>query len=595
MFSNYSIHNKAFLTNLLGFSIFFVGGWDLMLILLIGIIIVAGGCYLGFVFYQRKTIKMATQVYDSKKKLGEIPLDDEFKLAKQMNLTGESQKKYDLLYNKYQVYKNRMLPDIDSQIELVKEDGKGINFIKTRNDWKNANSSIDKADETIKEIQADLAQLHDLNKQHHVAINEVNKQNEQYRKTLLEDNEKFGPSIDGLEKMLEDVENTYDEFIDLTEKGDPNGAEEVLTDLKNSSNKLSDYIDKIPGLYASLNDEFVTQLNEISDGYHEMKGQHYNFKGDNILPKVAALKNKLSTNLEELRKLNIGLVQKNNNDIADSIDSLYDSLEQEIKARKTVEKENEVLAEYLEHVTTQNDDLDTKLKRLSVSYDLNHQEVETNRQYGQQIHVIQTDFDKHQAAVAEGSAVYSEIADRQDKMTRDLSQIEQSQKNLYDSIITIPEKEESARKSLREFDLEMRNKKRRIDNLNLPGLPDDYTDSFTNVVKEIKRLDDSINLPKVNVDDVSKQVVMIESDIDSVEEATKKLIDDARLAEQALQYSNRYVSSNEEIANASRQARQLFDRENNYHESLAVISQALESEKPGSYEKLKDDYYAKAQ
>ncbi len=566
-----------------------------MLILLIGIIIVAGGCYLGFVFYQRKTIKMATQVYDSKKKLGEIPLDDEFKLAKQMNLTGESQKKYDLLYNKYQVYKNRMLPDIDSQIELVKEDGKGINFIKTRNDWKNANSSIDKADETIKEIQADLAQLHDLNKQHHLAINELKKQNEQYRKTLLEDNEKFGPSIDGLEKMLEDVENTYDEFIDLTEKGDPNGAEEVLTDLKNSSNKLSDYIDKIPGLYASLNDEFVTQLNEISDGYHEMKGQHYNFKGDNILPKVAALKNKRSTNLEELRKLNIGLVQKNNNDIADSIDSLYDSLEQEIKARKIVEKENEVLAEYLEHVTTQNDDLDTKLKRLSVSYDLNHQEVETNRQYGQQIHVIQTDFDKHQAAVAEGSAVYSEIADRQDKMTRDLSQIEQSQKNLYDSIITIPEKEESARKSLREFDLEMRNKKRRIDNLNLPGLPDDYTDSFTNVVKEIKRLDDSINLPKVNVDDVSKQVVMIESDIDSVEEATKKLIDDARLAEQALQYSNRYVSSNEEIANASRQARQLFDRENNYHESLAVISQALESEKPGSYEKLKDDYYAKAQ
>ncbi|GAY73782.1 hypothetical protein NBRC111893_1928 [Lentilactobacillus kosonis] len=44
---------------------------------------------------------------------------------------------------------------------------KESNFIKTRNDWKNANTLIDQANEEIKDIQAELAQLHDLNKQHH--------------------------------------------------------------------------------------------------------------------------------------------------------------------------------------------------------------------------------------------------------------------------------------------------------------------------------------------------------------------------------------------------------------------------------------------
>ncbi|GAY73781.1 septation ring formation regulator EzrA [Lentilactobacillus kosonis] len=412
---------------------------------------------------------------------------------------------------------------------------------------------------------------------------------------MLEENEKFGPSIDGLEKMLEDVENTYDEFTDLTDKGDPNGAEEVLSDLNNSSNKLADDIDKIPGLYKTLEEEFSTQLDEITEGYHEMKSQRYNFQGDNILAKVMALKSKRTTNLEELRKLNIGLVQKNNNDIANDIDGLYDRLEREIKAKATVNHENKVLSEYLDHVTTQNDDLDTKLKRLSVSYDLNHQEIEINRQYGQQIHTIQMDFDRQQAAMVEGSAIYSEIAEHQEKMVRDLSQIEESQKDLYESIVTIPERETSARNSLRDFDIEMRNKKRRIDNLNLPGLPDDYTAIFTNVIKEIKRLDDALNLPKVNVDDVAKQVVMIESDVDSVEEATQQLVDDASLAEQALQFSNRYVASNEIIANASRQARQLFDQAYNYHDSLAVISQALEDEKPGSFDKLANDYYDRSE
>ncbi|WP_268913253.1 septation ring formation regulator EzrA [Lentilactobacillus sp. SPB1-3] len=562
-----------------------------MLTLLIGIIIVAGGCYLGFVFYQRKTIKMATEVYDNKRKLDDIPLDDEFRLAQQMNLTGESQKKYDELYNRYQKYNNLLLSEIDQQIKLVKEDGKGINFIKTRNDWKKANELIEQANGEIKEIQAELAQLHDLNKQHHLAIDELKKKNEEYRRVLLEDNEKFGPSIDGLEKMLEDVESTYDEFISLTDKGDPNGAEEVLSDLNNSTNQLSDDIDKIPGLYNTLNVEFTEQLDEITEGYHEMKSQRYNFKGDNILDKIQALRAKQTNNIEELRKLNVGLVQKNNNDIASDIDDLYERLERELKAKNIVTRENKVLGEYLDHVTTQNDDLDTKLKRLSVSYDLNHQEIEINRQYGQQIHTIQMEFDRQQAAITEGSAIYSDIAEQQEKMVRDLSQIEESQKKLYQSIITIPARESDARNSLRDFDLEMRNKKRRVDNLNLPGLPDEYTGIFSNVIKEIKQLDDSLNLPKVNVDDISKQVVMIESDVDSVEEATKQLVDDARLAEQALQFSNRYVASNDVIAEASRKAQELFDRNYNYHESLLVISQALESEKPGSFDKLANEYY----
>ena len=70
-----------------------------MLTLLIGVIVLVGAGYLGFVFYQRRTINMETDVYENKRDLNKIPLDDEFALAKKMNLTGESHKKYDQLYN----------------------------------------------------------------------------------------------------------------------------------------------------------------------------------------------------------------------------------------------------------------------------------------------------------------------------------------------------------------------------------------------------------------------------------------------------------------------------------------------------------------
>ena len=115
---------------------------------------------------------MATSIYENKRDLNKIPLDDEFALAKKMNLTGESHKKYDQLYNKYQHYKNQMLPSIDEGIEAVKEDGKGINFLKTKSDWQAANKAISDADSTLKDIQAGLAQLYDLNKQHKLALDE---------------------------------------------------------------------------------------------------------------------------------------------------------------------------------------------------------------------------------------------------------------------------------------------------------------------------------------------------------------------------------------------------------------------------------------
>lgn len=109
-----------------------------------------------------------------------------------------------------------MLPSIDEGIEAVKEDGKGINFLKTKSDWQAANKAISDADSTLKDIQAGLAQLYDLNKQHKLALDELDKKYKRLREDILNKNQSFGPSIDNLEKMLSDIEGTFDEFTQLT-------------------------------------------------------------------------------------------------------------------------------------------------------------------------------------------------------------------------------------------------------------------------------------------------------------------------------------------------------------------------------------------
>lgn len=562
-----------------------------MLVLLIGIIVVVGACYLGFVFYQRRTIKMATDVYENKRDLNKIPLDDEFALAKKLNLTGESQKKYDELLKKYQHYTDQLLPGIEQKIATVKQDGKGINFIKTKNDWQSANQAIQDADSTIKGIQAALAQLYDLNKQHHLAVDELEKKYKRLREDMLNQNESFGPSIDALEKLLADIEGTFDEFTELTKSGDPNSAEEVLTDLNRSTSELESDMASIPKLYHVLSKEFIDQLDEIKTGYQEMTAKHYNFPNDSFMEAIETLREEIKNNVDKLAALNVESVQKTNDQIAGAIDHLYDALEDELKARPDVEANTKMVDEYIDHVRRQNSDLALRLENLNKGYVLNHKEIENNHQYDQQISTIEKQFDNQTQEIKTGKAVYSVIDDEQQAMVKNLGQIETLQKQLFQTIIQLPQKEQEARQSLAKFDLEMRNKKRRIDNHNLPGLPDDYQDDFASVVREINHLNDAMSKPQIDIDDISKQVIIIQSDMDTLNDRTEKLIDNAALAEETMQYANRFINLDPEIAEASEKARIYFDHQYDYQKSLDTISIALEKQSSGVIDKIKEDYF----
>lgn len=562
-----------------------------MFILLIVIVVVVGACYLGFVFYQRRTIKMATSVYESKKDLNKIPLDDEFALAKKMNLTGESKKKYGQLHNKYQHYRNQILPEIDEQIKTVKEDGKGINFIKTRSDWQVANQTIQEADAALKEIQAGLAQLYDLNKQHQQAVSELEKKYRHLREDILNQNASFGPSIDGLEKMLADIEGTFDEFTKLTKSGDPSSADEVLRDLNTATDKLEDYMKRIPKLFLSLDKEFKVQLDEIHDGYSELRSKRYQFPNDQFEMALNRLHDQIQKNLTQLAKLKVEDVSASNEKIETSIDHLYSAIDKEFKARPHVEKATKMIGEYIQHVRRQNEDLTNRLQVLNQSYVLTHQEIEDNHQYDRQITGLERTYQREIEDMNAGNAIYSEIDETQKKMLASLKELENSQKELFESIVDLPEKEQKARDALAHFDLEMRHKKRRIDNQNLPGLPDTYQNNFAAVIREIKQLNEDLNKAHVNIDDVSKQVIIIQSDMDTLEDRTTRMLDDANLAEQTIQYANRYISSNPEIASASVKAQNYFDKQFDYAKSLKTISEALENQSSGVFSKIKKDYF----
>ena len=70
------------------------------------------------------------------------------------------------------------------------------------------------------------------------------------------------------------------------------------------------------------------------------------------------------------------------------------------------------------------------------------------------------------------------------------------------------------------------------------------------VTDEIKRLDHDLSQIKINLDEIAKQMVLIQDDLDKLKVKTNNLIDSALITEQLLQYANRYRIDFPEIQTA---------------------------------------------
>lgn len=143
---------------------------------------------------------------------------------------------------------------------------------------------------------------------------------------------------------------------------------------------------------------------------------------------------------------------------------------------------------------------------------------------------------------------------------------------------------------LQKYSVDLRTIKRQVEQLNLPGVSQDYVDYFMGVSNEVKKLNAELHEYKINMDDVTKQLIMVESDLESLQVKTNDLRDSAELTERLLQYANRF-SDNEEIEKAAEKSRKLFSKYE-YTKSLEAIGTALEKVEPGSFKRIEDSYYS---
>lgn len=562
-----------------------------MVVVLVTIVLVAVAIYASVLFFQRSFEERITKAKSSIEEILDSPLEEELEEVKKMTLSGDSLSEFEAVEHSYYVLVNQQLPEISEYLNKLQAELEHYRFWKINGELKQNEAQLAKAQQQYEQLKLELAEIKQTAEIHKKAIGELKEEYQKIRKTLLAKNFSYGPSIDELEKELATLEKDFDEYAKVTEEGDYAKSSELLEKLKQQTRLLKIALKKLPPIYRNLKNIFPEQLQELKAGYSKLQTEKYGFKKD-LAKHLEAIEQKCKENETNLKQADVPKAEALDQQIADMIDKAYDIMENEYNAKLKVTRQEKHLADFIEHAKHQEKELLIELDRLGQNYTLNHNEMEEAHALNEQLKKIDKNFIAYMQAKPKDVIVYSEVLEQQTADLEALKKIELKQKEIGESVADLFEEEKEAQAAVQGFDNDIHRLKREIEILNLPGLPSDYVEYFFKVGHEIESLDQDLNKIQIDMEQIARDLINTQSDLDVLAQKTQEIIDSSTLTEAMLQYSNRYRTRYPEVASAYAHAIELFNQKYDYMGALDVISEALETVEPGCYKRIENDYKA---
>lgn len=561
-----------------------------MLQVLIGIIVIALIVVIGLAVYQRRTAAQVASLTDRLTKLDQADLKHALSDDQAHDLMGSSLKTFKSLQETYQTQVQPAIKDARDQLSTVQTKLHGTGLLSLGSQLNQLTALVAQAEKEQAHLTTRLDQAAAQAQEQADATLTISDQLATIRHRLDEHAYEYGAAIKPLQARQAALADQYDHFSEIAEKGDHEAASELLTKLTADLANYQKLVKAIPQLYQPLFATFPDQLAELKQGYQRLVADHYRFPLQAVDEEVDRLEAERQHALDQLANLDLPPVQRTNQHLAKRIEELYAMMQTEIDDRPQVQKLVKIVGSHLDHARRQNRELLAELERLSESYTLNHDELANARALEEQLKQLQRAFERDQIAVNAQSAIASEVLTRFNETEQTLTAIEVQQQQINSGVADLQDDEARARKALTRFVATVRATKRHIENQNLPGLPQDYVDYFFTVSDEIDHLTKAINQPKINMEQITKQLLTTQTDISKLITQTDKLRDAAELTAQLTQYALRLVSAHPEIDAAIQAAQDHYDQYE-YEESLETIGAALEKVEPGSFKRLEDHYY----
>ena len=537
--------------------------------------------------FRRKHISEIEKLENEKLQIQHKPILEEMTKVKQLNMTGETEEKFERWRNEWTDVMDVHMPKIDSLLFDVEDMVDRFRFRKATETEKVIQDKIRYCDKKMNEILHELNELVGSEEKNRIEIEQLKEQHRAARKTVLAHQHSFGMTANPLEKELESFNPKFAEYDELTAHGNYLQAREIVISLTEKGNRLFGLIHDTPALLSDLQNKIPSSIRELRNGSREMEEQGYYLQHLELNKQLDQIEQEIEGLLKKMADLEIEAVQEQAHDINDRIDSFYDALENEVNAKRYVDVNFDALAELLSSVTTLTKDTSNEAAYVQQSYRLDEKDAHIPQTSLKKLEQLENRFGLLYERVEGGGSAYSSLQQEMQDITNELEQISEEQEVFANRLKNLRIDELNVRTQLEELYRRLQNTERKLQKGNIPGIPDEMEARLEEADEHLYVVSQSLQETPLNMSLVHTYLGDAEKAVADVTERVEELLENVMLIEWIIQYGNRYRATHPETHHRLLDAEESF-RQFRYNKALEEAATAVEDVEPGAMKKIEE-------
>lgn len=560
----------------------------IILVIVVALLLIVG--YGTAVLMRKRNEALLQKLEERKETLYNLPVNDEVEAVKNMHLIGQSQVAFREWNQKWVDLSLNSFADIENNLFEAEGYNNSFRFIKAKHAIGNIESQIDLIEEDIKMIREALEDLKEQESKNSGRVLHALDLFEKLQTQVAENADSYGQALAEIEKQLENIQSEFSQFVTLNSSGDPVEAAEILDKAEDHILALTHIVEKVPAIVEELTVKLPDQLEDLESGHRKLLEFGYHFIETDIESRFQQLHASLKRNEANISALELDNAEYENEQAREEVNALYEIFTREIEAHKVVEKLIKNLPSYLAHTKENNQQLQKEIERLSQTFLLSDTEPSHVKELQAELSAQEDVVLNAVEDSSETKQAYSVVQEELEAIQERLKEIEDEQISLGEALAEIEKDDANARQKVNIYANKLHTIKRYMEKRNLPGIPDSFLEIFFSTSNNIEELVKELEATRVNIESVNRWLEILGNDMEQLEEETYRIVQDATLTEQLLQYSNRYRSFDDNVQAAFNKSLYVFEHDYDYAQSLEIISKALDLVEPGVTERFVTSY-----
>ncbi|PMC37026.1 septation ring formation regulator EzrA [Bacillus sp. UMB0899] len=554
---------------------------EVLIGLVLLICILSGAGYM----FRRKIYKEVDRLEARKIEVMNRSIIDELSKVKELKMTGQAEELFEQWRSEWDEILTSQLPKIEELLFDAEEFADKYRFNKSQNVLQHIDQLLTTVNENIDKIIEEINELVTSEEKNTVEGEEIKEQYKRVKKTLLAHSRQFGNAHLKLDEHLTSITDSLKEFDQETEQGNYLLARQILINLKQQLDVLQYKMEEIPKLLTECTVTIPNLVNELNEGYKEMKEAGYYLEHIQLDLELE----KINTNLEKFKgkidEAELDDVQDGLQLIQESVDQMYDLLEKEVEANQFVKQTKEKINGKLIKLSEQKKSTIEETNLVKQSYQLSETELDKQKVIEKRITQVEKKFVQIQQNLLEDQVAHSIVKEELEKIEKQISELFDEHNQYREMLQTLRRDELEAREKLSSLKRLLLETTRSVQQSNIPGLPEEFLTLIEKGQRDVQRATMKLEEIPLNMLMVNELLNSAVESVESLKQFADEIIEQVFLFEQIIQYGNRYRSRQPLLANKFIEAENLF-REHLYKEALDTAAAAIEQVEPGSIDKI---------